>query len=370
MLDATPKPIRVAYLIVDLEIGGAQRVLERLVTHIDRTRFHPIVISLRATGPIVHELARHGIRVVSLGMRSMFDIPAALELNEILRDFKPHILHTHLFHANVIGAIAGRIARVPHIVTTVHALEAKFYHRPLERHTWRLCDRVVFVAEAIGRHARMTAGMEGRRCSVIYNGVPEPVVAKPGVKTELRLAESRIVATATRLIPRKGAQVFIRMAKLLAPRFPDVRFVIIGGGELDGALRSLTRDLGIESVVHFAGWRDDVTRSLIGADVFVFASKYGEGLPTVVVEAMMAGVPVVATDIAGTREAIVDGETGILLKSRDDQVVADAVASLLLDSAKARSMGQKGRERAREVFSLAAMVERHEELYAKLLGRG
>ena len=364
-----PEPIRVAYLIVDLEIGGAQRVLERLVTHLDAKRFHAIVVSLKAEGPLVHAFVQKGVRVVCLRMRGPRDALSLLGLVEILRDFRPHVLHTFMFHANVVGRVCGRVAGVPHIITSIHGMETRFYHLPLERLTWRFSDRVLFVADAIRRWAARAAGIQGAGTDVVYNGVPEPIATRPGIRTELGIQRARVVATAGRLVPRKGMRTFLQTAAILAPKFPDVTFVVLGGGELDGVLRELSRQLGIESRVHFAGWRDDVTRALVGAEAFVYASRYGEGLPTVVVEAMMAGVPVVATDVAGTREAVVDGETGILLGTRTPQTVADAVASLLSDPARARAMGEKGRERARERFSVEAMVDTMTRLYESFARR-
>ncbi len=364
MRDAAP--LKIAFLIVDLEIGGAQRVLERLVGSLDRRRFHPIVISLLPEGPLVHPIVQKGIRVVCLRMRGAWDLAAFAQLYEILRDFRPDVLHTFLFHANVVGRICGRLAAVPHIVSAVHTLEGRFYHFPLERLTWRLSDRVLFVSKAVARWAAAHAGIHGPATGVVYNGVDETVAVKPGLKTEFRLRPSRLVVTAARLTAGKGVKTFLRAAQLLAPRYPDVKFAVIGGGELDGPLREIARQLGIEERVHFAGWRDDVTRALAGCDVFVSASRLGEGLPNVILEAMIAGVPVVATDVGGTREAVVDGETGLIVPRRDPPALAKGIASLLDDPGRAHAMGERGRERAREHFSVGAMVERMQRIYDEL----
>lgn len=363
---AAPRPVKLAFLIVDLEIGGAQKVLERLVAHLDRRRFHPVVVSLKAEGPLVHSIVQRGVRVICLRMRGFADVGAMARLYEILRDFRPDVLQTYLFHANLVGRIVGRLAGVRRIVSAVHTKEGRRYHFPVERLTWRLSDRVLFVSHAVAAYAARRAGIRGQ---VVYNGVPEPVTEKPGFKTEFGLGRTRVVATAARLTAGKGVKTFLRAVRLLGERYPDVRFAIIGGGELEGPLREIARQLGIEEQVHFAGWRDDVTRALKGCEVFVNASRLGEGMPNTILEAMIAGVPVVATDTGGTREAVVDGETGILVPRRTAEALAGAIASLLSDPVRAQEMGRRGRERARELFSVEGMVERMQRLYLELCGR-
>jgi glycosyltransferase involved in cell wall biosynthesis len=175
------------------------------------------------------------------------------------------------------------------------------------------------------------------------------------------------VATAARLSAGKGVKTFLRAAAIVAGRHPTASFVVLGGGELEGPLQALARDLGIAERVVFAGWRDDVTRSLRGCEVFVHASRLGEGLPNAVLEAMMAGLPVVATDVGGTREAVVEGETGFLVGARDVPALAERVSRLLEDPELARRLGARGLEVAREKFSIEAMVARTEALYRSVL---
>lgn len=354
--------MRIFYLITDLEIGGTERVLERLVSHLDRKAFDPVVVTLKGDGPIGHALAARGVRVVNLKLRHEADVTALPRLVALLRRERPAILHAFLFHANVIGRVAGRIARVPRILTSVRTLEGRFYHFPLERLTWLASrDEVVCASEAVRDFVARRAGIRG--AIVAYNGVPEPVTGKPGIETDFRMKGQSIVATAARLADGKGVKTFLKAAALLAPAHPTAQFVVIGGGELEGALQVLAKDLGVGDRVRFVGWRDDVSRDLKGCRVFIHASRLGEGMPNAVLEAMIAGVPVVATDVGGTREAVVEGETGFLVPVRRPDLVAERVGRLLNDDALAKRMGAAGLDRARERFSIEAMVARYETIY-------
>lgn len=362
-MSAAAGRLRILYVIVDLEIGGTERALVRLVTHLDRSRFEPVVVALKREGPLGHDVEAAGIRLVNFKLRGEWDARGIWMLLDLILRFRPHVIHGWLVHANVLSRVAGRLAGVPRILTSLRTMEGRPYYWPLERVTWPLGDEVVCASEAVRAFAAAKAGV--RRAEVIYSGVPEPVALRPGIETELRLKGCAIVATAARLAPGKGSLTFLRTARVLAPRFPQARFAILGGGELEGALRDMAQESGIEDRVHFLGWRDDVSRALKGATVFVHASRLGEGLPNAVLEAMIAGVPVVATDVGGTREAVAEGETGFLVPRQDPELIAERVGRLLEDPALARSMGAKGLERARERFSIEAMVAAYQALYER-----
>ena len=354
--------IRILYLITDLEVGGTERALERLVLALDRRQFEPVVVALKGDGPIGRTLASHGIDVVSLKLRTELSLGAVPRLYSLVRSRRPHVLHAFLFHANVLGRLVGRLAGVPRVFSSIRTMEGKFYHFPLERLSWLFArDRVVCVSRATSEFVRRRAGIPA--AAVVYNGVPEPVTTHPGLQTELRLRGREMIATSARLAEGKGVKTLLRAAPLIAAKRPDASFVVIGGGELEGALMTLTKQLGVADRTHFVGWRDDVARALKGASVFVHASRLGEGMPNAVLEAMMAGLPVVATDVGGTREAVIDGETGFLVPVRDPAAVADRVVRLLGDPELAKAMGAKGLARARELFSIEAMVARYEQLY-------
>ncbi|MBI2898909.1 MAG: glycosyltransferase [Planctomycetes bacterium] len=336
--------MRIACLITDLEIGGTERVLERLVTNLS-PGFEPLVISMMGEGPIAERL-RPRVPVVELKMRGKLDASVMPKAAATLREFRPDVLHTFLFHANVLGRIVGSLAPVPKTVCSLRTLEGKAYHAPVQRFTWRGFDRVVCASRAVAEHARRRMGIRGAR--VIHNGVPLPS-NRGGIKEELGLAP--LVATSVRMAKGKGAREFVG----LAARIPEAHFVLIGGGAEEADLRRIAGPN-----VRFAGWRDDAAALLVDADVFVHASRLGEGFPNAVAEAMAAGCAVVATDAGGTREVV--GDAGVVT---DD--LEPAVRALLADGARRRALGRAARDRAERFFSIAAMVRAYEDLYREMI---
>ncbi len=337
--------IRIAYLITDLEIGGTERFLERLVTHLG-PGFQTCVLSLVGEGPVGKRLPGN-VEVVSLDMKGKWDarvIPRALAA---LRKFQPDILHTLLFHANVLGRILDGLAGTPRTICSLRTQEGKPWYFPVERHTWTGFDRVVCASRSVADHARKKMGL--KEAKIIWNGVPLPRNGK-GIKAELGL--DPMVATACRLDPGKGGKEFV----LLARSFPGANFVLLGRGSEEAALKEMAGPN-----VRFAGWRDDVSADLVDVDIFVHASTLGEGFPNAVAEAMAAGCPVVATDVGGTREIL--GETGILAGSD----LETPVRHLLENPAKRLRLGHAARERAPNHFSIPTMVSTYESLYRELV---
>lgn len=334
--------IRIAYLIVDLEIGGTERVLERLITHLS-PEFEPCVISLVGEGPIGKQLP---CPVHSLRMKGKLDASVVPKAIRVLRDFRPDLLHTFLFHANVLGRLLKELAPATKTVCSLRTLEGRRYHASLQRWTGRAFDRVICPSLVVADHARRAMGLRDVR--IIPNGVPIPR-HREGIKAELGL--SPLVATSVRLDPGKGAKEFVALAE----EIPGAHFVLLGGGTME---RDLRRKAGPN--VHFVGWRDDVPALLVDVDVYVHASTLGEGFPNAVAEAMAAGCAVVATDVGGTREVV--GDAGCVVTGP----VGPSVRSLLQDPALRARLGRAARARAEAAFSLEAMTSAYESLYRNL----
>jgi glycosyltransferase involved in cell wall biosynthesis len=339
--------VRIAYLIIDLEIGGTERVLERLVTNLS-PGYEPLVISMLEEGPIGERL-RGRVPVRALRMRGKLDVSVVPKAAAVLREFRPDVLHTFLFHANVLGRLLKTLSPETKTVCSLRTLEGGPWHSAIQRLTGRGFDAVVCASEAVAAHARKRMGFRDPR--VIYNGVPVPE-RKAALKAEL--GASLLVATACRFAKGKGAREFVD----LAARFPEATFALVGGGEEEAALRKRAGPN-----VRFAGWREDVAASLADADLFVHASSLGEGFPNAVAEAMAAGCAVVATDAGGTREVV--GDAGVVTGDLEP-----AVRRLLADPGERARLGRAARARAEERFSIPAMARAHEALYSSLIAPG
>jgi glycosyltransferase involved in cell wall biosynthesis len=277
-----------------------------------------------------------------------------------------HIVQTYGFYSNLPGILAARLALVPAIVASRRDMGDFLtpVQRRLEYAVWRLADRVVVNATAI-KESLAESGVSIQKIVVIPNGVvcheffgdDRPNVLQPRVG---------MVANFRR---QKDHFTFLDAAKIVLSHIPDARFMLIGGGPREHEVSSYAREHGLEGHVDFLGTmtETEVSGVLKSLTVSVLSSHRNEGLPNVVLEAMAASKPVIATDVGGTREAIEDGQTGFLIPPRNAEALAEKVICLLQDRDKAIKMGMAGRRRAESLFSLSRMRESFENLYAQLL---
>ena len=293
-------------------------------------------------------------------------------------------MHTYNFYPNVFALPAARLARAPRVIASIR--DTGVYQTPMQRRVQRLvcrlADCIVVNADAVKRWL-IEEGYSPRKIVVIRNGVDLSRFQNRGDGNRLRQEigvppGTRIVAVVSRLHEMKGLDQFLEAAATLAARHPDVRFLIVGDrlAVKDGAvvkehayrtgLEELARRLGIQDRVVFTGFRLDVPELLQEVAVSVLPSL-SEGLSNFLLESMAAGVPVVTTRVGGSAEAVEDGETGILVPARDATALARAIDVLLSGPDLARRMGQAGKRRMAERFSLDVMTRATERLYWSLL---
>ncbi len=365
---------RVLHLITELNTGGAQKALARLLAHLDRERFEPCVACLyNGDKAVAQEIRKLGIPVTDLGMTGKARWDAFWRLYRLLRRERPAILHTWMYHANVPGRLLGRLAGVPVIITSRRNVDIGGTGRELiNRWTSALDDRVIAVCEVVRQAEMERAGVTAERVVTIYNGV------EVNRYTELKAATRRRTRTALgapleapllgfvgRLHPQKNVAALLAAMKQVKERFPAARLVVVGDGELRSALEAQAQALGLQSSVIFAGQRTDVPEILAALDAFTLPSLW-EGLPNAALEAMAAGLPVIATRVGGVPEVVVDEVTGLLVPPGDSNALAEAIVRLLQDPDGRQAMGQAGRERVRAHFSVERMVRETEALYEEL----
>jgi glycosyltransferase involved in cell wall biosynthesis len=307
-----------------------------------------------------------GIDVFDAQMRHKADLPALLRSYRHIRRVRPTILHTSLFHANVPGRILGRLADVPIIICSERtmAMESEWRYR-VNRWTIGLVDRVIAVSANVRDFCISHIGLPAEKLVVIYNGVEVPgeCPSRPEARAELGLPPDGLVAgVVSRLDPAKGVRVLIRALA----QVDGVTLTIVGDGPERAALESVADKLGVAGRIHWIGHRRDVLRLLPAFDLFVQPSLH-EGLPNTVLEAMAAGLPVVATAVGGTPEVVVDGVTGLLVPPHDPDALAKGIACLLRDLDLRRKMGRAGRERVKRRFAMKQMVRQTQTLYEHLL---
>ncbi len=364
------RPVRVLYLITELETGGAQTALANLALHLDPRRFQPQAACLYGAGATAHRLRAGGVEVTNLDMRHKRDGRVLPRLWRLLRRERPVILHAFLFHANLLACVVGRMAGVPIVVVSERSMGLDSRARyTVSRLIAPLADRVIAVSPAVRDFIVQRVGIPANKALVIPNGVDVArfASARPIDRTAWGLpADTPLIGAVMRLDPAKGGETLVRAMAALphAPR--SAHAVIVGDGPQRGAWESLAQALGVRQRIHFVGHQADVPAWLAACDVFVQPSDR-EGMPNAVLEAMAAGRPVVATAVGGTPDVVVDGETGLLAPRRDPAALAWAIQSLLDDPALAQAMGAAGRQRVEQHFSIAAVVSQTETLYEALL---
>jgi len=372
---ADPVMTKIIYLITDLDVGGAEKGLFQLATRLPRDEFSIEVITLTGGGRIAKWLEEKDIPVTSLDIKRFWDLAGVFRLRRLLKNLRPDILHTFLFHANIVGRVAAVEVGVRAVICSVRVAERRFkWHLALDWLSSPLMDLEVCVSEGVRRFTETRAKIPKNKLTVIPNGLDPAEFEKKdlgprasGFRNSLHLSpDASVILTIGRLERQKGISFFLQAAREVLREFPQACFLIVGEGPDKAKLISLVRNLGIEKAVRFLGFRDDVPEIMAAADIFVLASLW-EGMPNVVLEAMASGKPVVGTRVEGTDELVISGETGLLVPPADAKALARDIRRLLQEPVLARRMGQAARKRVKEHYTVQKMVERYAKLYRDLL---
>jgi glycosyltransferase involved in cell wall biosynthesis len=298
-------------------------------------------------------------------------------VNEVaaqLRQGKADILCCHGYKPDILGLLAGRWAKVPVIAVArgwTSATRKVRLNEALDRLALRWMDRVVCVSEAQAIKVRHT-GISGRRVVVIPNAIDSERFRRPDPLYKERLDQffplpcEHIVGAAGRLSPEKGFAVLVEAAARVLHQHPRVGFVLFGEGPLRAALSRAVADHGLENRFILAGFREDFEQYLPHFDVLVLPS-FTEGLPNVVLEALAAGVPVVATDVGGTPEVVDEGVSGFLVAPGDSEALANKIVNIVTDDEVRRALGRRGKKRVQEHFTPAAQAAKYQEVFAEVI---
>ena len=358
---------RVAMIIPTMDLGGAEKQLCLLAENLPREDFDVHVILLTRDGPRGDVLRQSGIPVTVVGKRFKADPTALLRLRRILRELKPDIVHTWIFAANSFGRVAAKMAGVPRVLASERCVDSwkTFAHflidRRLAKWTEAITTNSIGVREFYANH-----GIDPALFRVIPNGIA-PVrsctIDRQEVCRRLDVpAERKIILAVGRLWPQKRYRDLIWAAELLATMRKDTTLVIIGDGPQKGELLRHRDAVTTPLHVRFAGNRSDVTDLLGHADIFWNGSQY-EGQSNAMIEAMQAAVPVVASDIAGNRDLVIDDQTGRLVRLGDRADFARQTNDLLEHPVQASQLAQAARRRIETEFTVEAMVDAHVRLY-------
>jgi glycosyltransferase involved in cell wall biosynthesis len=376
--------VKLVFIISALDVGGAEIALLKLLERINPATHSVQVISLTTLGPIGERIGNLGVAVEALGMRrSTMGLHALARVIRLLRQARPDVVQTWLYHADLLGGVAARMARVPVLIWGVRSSDfLRSYTRFTTRTVFSLCARLssllpdcVVYNSNKGREFHHSRGYRERSSQVIPNGIdarqfaPDEA-ARRDVRVELGVAhETPLVGMIARFDPLKNHRGFIEAAAELHRARPDVHFVLAGQGVdwSNPTLAGWIDSADLRGVFNLLGRRDDIARLTASFDIAALASV-SEAFPNVLAEAMASGVPCVATNAGDA--ALILGDTGAIVPVGDMRALAAKMADMLaLPQEERRLRGERARARVMSEFNLEVMANRYLEVYADVAGR-
>ncbi|MCC6170077.1 MAG: glycosyltransferase [Caldilineaceae bacterium] len=387
------RQLRVAILLPNLQIGGAQEVARTLAKHLASDRCTPIVCALFADGPLLHDLAQQGsqVKVLYLSRRSVLALPWFLAdlirmwraLWHFMLEHKINIIQTNILGSNSFLVLAlAKAMKIPVVTFTFHSQRflPTTEGRSLKNRLYCLAYRLarhwtsdyVAVSNEIKQAMVRLLGLGEGKITAIGNGVDIDRYRQPTDRERLRRQlglppQAPVLITVGTLRTAKGHRYLIQAAADVLRRFPETHFLFVGDGELRHPLESQTAACGLTEKIHFLGSRQDIPDLLAASDVFVLPSLW-EGLSMALLEAMAAAKPIVATAVSGTSQVIIDKENGILTPPGDAPALAQAICDVLSQlDAGACAMGESARRRVAASFSVEKQAAEYMALYERLL---
>lgn len=373
------KRINILFLLLSLNVGGTEKHIYDLVLNLKKEKFNPLVCCLYDLGSIGVRLVNNteGVKVYHNLIRNKWDMAGIWKLIGILKNENIHILYTiNSPLTQFWGTILVKFTGVAALVTRVAATKPIFHgkrRKIVNKLMLRFVDKVIAQANSHKEYLISHEGFQPWKVEVIYNGVELKNFTSPINMLSIRRAlgipaDALVIGIVARLRPEKGHLIFLQAARKIINVLPQSHFLIVGDGKERKKLEEITQELEIQSNVHFLGIRSDIPQIISLFDVAVLTSNpVVETFSNAILEYMAASKPVVATNVGSTSELVIDGETGFLIPFNDSDTLANAILRLLKDGGLAKKMGEVGREKIKERFTVQKMIAKYESLFADLV---
>ncbi|MCA9939532.1 MAG: glycosyltransferase family 4 protein [Anaerolineales bacterium] len=371
----------IVWFIDGLGMGGAERLLVPFLRRLNESHFSIRVCAFQVKegNPMGVQLRRLGVTVDLLPIPHLRAPTAIPRLVRYLGQHRAHLVHTQLEFANTLGTVAARLRRLP-TVATLHTFDDVASPgkeaRRIRLMWWVLrhgCRRIIAVSDGLRGYVEQTARLPSARCLTLYNGIDLTRFCRqpPAARLALRRAwgippRAPLAISVAVLREPKGIQYMLRALPHLLRSWPDLRYLVVGGGAHEGALRALAGELGVTERVIFAGIRHDIPDLLNMSDLFVHPTRE-DALPTVLMEAMAVGLPLVASRVGGVPEMVHEGENGLLVPAEDIPQLIAACHQILDNPALAQQMSTAGQQIAAAQFNIDRQAQKLAQIYHELL---
>lgn len=368
--------IGILYIINNLEIGGTERQLIQLVNHLDKNQFEPWVCCFQNKTSALVSLA--DCEFVSINFRGLYHLQIINTIKDILRfcrEKRISLVQSFFFTESVINVImAKRDRKLKSIISKRNLAPGGYslWQSWVINRLWRHVDAFIANSEAVKQRVVELEGISPEKCKVIYNGIDltqyiqpteeERMAAKKGVGVP---EESFVVGMTANLNPVKDPWCLMKAALKILKVYPYIRFILVGDGPLRSELEKYCKGKGILDKILFVGSVVDAIPFLKAFDIGVLTS-ISEGFSNSILEYMAMGLPVIATNVGGNKESILDGRTGFLIPPGDYGVLADRITKLMHDTVLRRNYSREARIRVEELFHLDKMVENYQRFYMSL----
>lgn len=366
--------IKICYVIGQLTKDGAERQLYELVKGINKKSFLPIVISLNEGDYWGEEIRKLNIQLIEIPRKKNKEFNRLFKLIKLIKAIKPDIVHTYMFSANSYGRIAAILTGVPIIIASERNLpeigkDKNIYQIFCDKLLAMFSDGIICNSFKASDTLVKKYSFNAKKIFTVHNGINVIDFLKEKNSSNCKKqSASKVIGTIGRLYPQKNHKLFIDTAKaiLAISGNSNIKFLIVGDGPLRNELENYSERLGIENSVIFTGERSNIPELLQSMDIFVMTSLY-EGMSNSIMEAMVAGLPVVATDVGGNSELIIQNETGYLCPLKDKTAFVNAIVNLINNESEAKKLGENGRRKILNEFTIEKMIQNTESIYKNLL---
>jgi sugar transferase (PEP-CTERM/EpsH1 system associated) len=364
------KLINIAHVIPAMNVGGREKVVIDILKQLDRTKFNIEVVCLGDKGGLYDEFESTDLPIHFFKKKAGFRPKLFIELKKHFTKHQYDIVHSHNPGSFIYTAIGAELARIPMIINSEHgySYDITFRKRLFESFLMNIIDLTLTVSDDLCKKILNRPFVKQSKVKRLYNGIPvekflHDVQKRKEIRNFLNVGETTLlIGTIGRLVKVKDHKTLIRSFKIVHQTFPDSKLVIVGEGTRKNELFDLSNQLGLSSEIIFTGTRDDISCILSGLDVFVLSS-ISEGISITLLEAMAAGLPVVATSVGGNVEIVEDHFSGLLVLPKSPQLMAKALIFMIQNVSKREKFGDTGKKTVMQKFNIKKMIENLEAIY-------